>query len=80
MYRLMRTRYGWPGVAMAHWVLKCFECKLEFTHSAIRDDGKASDLLRVPLKPDFPPGGAQIACPHCGLSAAYQRSDLNYRS
>jgi DNA-directed RNA polymerase subunit RPC12/RpoP len=65
---------------MARWVLKCFECKSEFTHSAIRDDGKASDVLRVPLKPDFPPGGAQIACPHCGVSAAYQRNDLSYSS
>jgi DNA-directed RNA polymerase subunit RPC12/RpoP len=73
-------RYVWPGVAMARWVLKCFECKSEFTHSAIRDDGKASDVLRVPLKPDFPPGGEHLVCPQCGISAAYQRNDLNYRS
>jgi len=65
---------------MASWVLKCAEGKLEFTHSTIRDDGKASDLLRVPLKPDFPPGGTQLACPRCGRSAAYQRNDLSYRS
>jgi hypothetical protein len=65
---------------MASWVLKCSECKLEFTHSTIRDDGKASDLLRVPLKPDFPADGAQLACPHCGRSAAYYRNDLSYRS
>jgi DNA-directed RNA polymerase subunit RPC12/RpoP len=80
MYGLFQTRYGWDGVAMASWVLKCADCKREFTHSTIRDDGKVSDLLLVPMKPDFPPAGAEYACPHCARSATYQRNDLNYRA
>lgn len=80
MYRRFQKRYVCEGVAMASWVLKCADCKQEFIHSTIRDNGKVSDLLLVPIKPDFPPAGTELACPHCSRSATYQRNDLNYRA
>jgi hypothetical protein len=33
-----------------------------------------------PAKPEFPPAGAELECPNCGLKATYQRTDLTYRA
>ena len=34
----------------------------------------------VPLRPQFPPGGAEIKCPNCGTSSDYLWTDLLYRA
>ena len=63
---------------MPSWVLHCIHCKSEFTHSLI-DDMKMLSYM-FPAKPEFPPAGAELECPNCGLKATYQRTDLTYRA
>jgi hypothetical protein len=63
---------------MSKWVLTCSECKTEFEHSQINDVSMA--LLDLPPKPEFPPSGNECACPHCGKSSVYLRTDLRYRA
>ncbi len=62
---------------MPEWVLECPNCKFRFEHSQINDVGMSSFYL--PLKPELPAGTA-CACPNCGHSAIYQRTDLLYRA
>jgi len=33
-----------------------------------------------PEKPEFPAGGSEWKCPHCGHTTRYQRTDLVYES
>ena len=63
---------------MSQWMLMCSACGREFAHSSIPDDGRFSQL-ELPHKPEFPPWGLDLGCPHCGESATYQRRDLIYR-
>jgi hypothetical protein len=63
---------------MAKWILICAKCKAEFEHSQISDVGMARLLL--PEKPEFAPTGNKCACPNCGYSASYWRTDLLYRA
>jgi hypothetical protein len=32
-----------------------------------------------PTRPDFPDGGSELDCPHCGTKSTYKREDLIYR-
>jgi uncharacterized protein (DUF983 family) len=61
---------------MSQWILTCSACGKEFTHSSIPD----SHFLQfdLPHKPEFPPFGLDLGCPHCGESATYQRHNLMY--
>jgi hypothetical protein len=63
---------------MASWVVQCSNCQSHFTHSEIPDEGFPS--LSLPDKPQFPAGGSELKCPHCGHTDTYQRTDLLYRS
>jgi DNA-directed RNA polymerase subunit RPC12/RpoP len=63
---------------MPKWVLRCAGCQSEFPHSQIEDQ-KFFDW-HLPLRPQFPPGGAEIKCPNCGTSSEYLRTDLLYRA
>jgi len=63
---------------MAKWVLECPNCKSRFAPSQINDVGMA--LLELPPKPDLPPNGVECACPNCGHSAVYRRTDLRYQA
>jgi hypothetical protein len=62
---------------MSKWILICPKCKTEFEHSQISDVGMS--LLMLPEKPAFAPSGNPCACPNCGHSAIYKRTDLLYR-
>lgn len=62
---------------MSQWMLTCSACGKEFTHSSIQDN---RHFLEWPHKPEFPPRGVDLGCPHCGESATYQRRDLLYRA
>jgi hypothetical protein len=63
---------------MPAWCLRCESCKQDFVHSEIEQVLFRS--LELPKKPEFPPGGLEITCSHCGSAATYQRTDLTYRS
>jgi len=63
---------------MSQWMLTCPACGRESPHSSIPNDGRSSEL-ELPHKPEFPPWGLDLDCPHCGESATYQRRDLIYR-
>jgi hypothetical protein len=63
---------------MPKWVLTCPECKTQFEHSQISDIGMA--FMDLPLKPEFPPSGNECACPNCGKSSLFVRTDLCYRA
>jgi DNA-directed RNA polymerase subunit RPC12/RpoP len=65
-------------VAMPNWVLHCVNCRKEFVHSKIEDDGLLS--IYPESKPNFSPGGDELKCPHCGRKAFYQRYQLTYRA
>jgi len=43
------------------------------------DDSGMLDYL-LPLKPEFPPDGTRVECPHCGYKATYQRHNLTYQA
>jgi len=62
---------------MPSWILECSHCGDNFTHSKIDDAGILNYLL--PLKPEFPPEGAEFECPNCGKKAIYERSALKYQ-
>src|ERR1700675_919228 len=66
------------GGGMSQWMLRCSACGREFSYSSIPD---SRDLLplELPHKPEFPPWGLDLGCPHCRESASYQRRDLIYR-
>jgi hypothetical protein len=63
---------------MPKWILNCTKCKSEFEHSRIRDVGMS--FLMLPEKPTFTPSGNPCACPSCGHTAVYLRTDLLYRA
>ena len=60
---------------MPTWELGCVSCKEKFHHSAVDETGVNS---LFPIKPEFPEGGSELACPHCGAKATYQRHELTY--
>jgi len=47
------------------------------THSLI-DDSKLENFY-LPLKPTFPQGGTEFACPSCGHKKKYNALDVFYR-
>jgi hypothetical protein len=65
---------------MPEWVLICSKCHKSFSHSLIapRDKSYRFDPL-WPEKPEFPKGGLELNCPHCGQTATYQRFELMFR-
>jgi hypothetical protein len=64
-----------------HGFLFARSVKTEFQHSQINDLGMSSlHNLYLPAKPDFAPNGNACACPNCGHSALYRRTDLLYRT
>jgi hypothetical protein len=63
---------------MASWSIECPNCMSNFNYSAI-DDAKLESFY-FPLKPDFPAGGSELQCPHCGHKAKYQSADLFYQA
>jgi hypothetical protein len=50
---------------MPHWVLKCPECKIHFTHSEVHIGKEDYGLWLLPSKPEFPQGGSWLECPNC---------------
>jgi DNA-directed RNA polymerase subunit RPC12/RpoP len=60
---------------MAAWGITCLNCNRQFVQFNIEDD---LENLYLPVKPDLPKGGKELACPHCGRKATYQRTDLFY--
>lgn len=42
-------------------------------------DPRESIVCGIVNKPDFPPAGLALDCPHCGKSATYERHELRYR-
>jgi DNA-directed RNA polymerase subunit RPC12/RpoP len=60
------------------WVLRCANCRKQFLHSEIVDDGFLS--VYPASKPEFSAGGDELECPHCQHKAIYQRYQLTYRS
>ena len=61
---------------MASWVLQCQHCSRVFTQSQIREK-KLIDYF-VPLKPELPPEGLELECPHCKAKSIYLPNDLRY--
>ena len=61
--------------AMAAWGITCLNCNRQFAQFHIED---SLENLYLPVKPDLPKGGKELACPHCGHKATYQRTDLFY--
>jgi DNA-directed RNA polymerase subunit RPC12/RpoP len=64
------------GDRVATWQLECVHCKKKFRHSEV--DETRLDIFS-PAKPEFPQGGSEIECPHCGKTATYQRYQLTYQ-
>lgn len=63
---------------MLHWVLKCPQCKIRFTHSEVHVDRKRYGLWMLPSKPEFHEGGSWIECPNCNTTSLFQRVQLDY--
>src|SRR6267154_1782664 len=63
---------------MNQWVLTCSTCGKEFTHSSIPENLRLTESY-LPTKPEFPPNGVSLDCPHCEKSGTYQRSELRCR-
>jgi hypothetical protein len=57
------------------WILKCRECRAEYTYEVIGTTGIADYFL--PKRPQVPPN-FQYACPVCNYKDTYDRSDLIY--
>jgi DNA-directed RNA polymerase subunit RPC12/RpoP len=62
---------------MAIWQLECVNCNKTFEHSIVDESGLA---MFFPPKPEFPEGGSELQCPHCGHKAKYQRYQLTYQA
>jgi DNA-directed RNA polymerase subunit RPC12/RpoP len=60
---------------MCHWALRCSICGEEIPHSSVVENLPFT-YLDLPHKPQFPTEGLDLACPHCGKSAIYQRHEL----
>ena len=69
----LESKYGVD--AMAAWGVTCLNCNRQFAQFNIEDD---LENLYLPVKPDLPKGGQELACPHCGHKATYQHTDLFY--
>jgi phage FluMu protein Com len=69
------------GQAMANprWVVTCSHCQKTFAHSEIPEPRGLEDYY-LPAKPEVPPDGQTLQCPHCKEVDAYQRSDLRYEA
>jgi hypothetical protein len=67
---------------MARWVLECAQCKVEFMHSEIYNDGYSArdPFTLTAVKPEFPAGGLNAICPNCNSASVYQRYQLLYRT
>ena len=67
---------------MARWVLECAQCKVEFTHSEISENGHTirDPFTLTATKPELPAGGVTTVCPNCNGAAVYQRYQLLYRA
>lgn len=65
------------GDRVATWQLECVHCKKKFRHSDV--DETTLDIF-LPAKPEFPSGGSELECPHCGKTATYQRYQLTYQA
>jgi hypothetical protein len=63
---------------MPHWVLKCPECKIDFTHSEVHIGREDYGLWLLPSKPEFPKGGSWLECPNCKKTSLFQRFQLTY--
>jgi hypothetical protein len=63
---------------LPNWVLHCANCRKQFVHSEVADDGRLS--MYGASKPEFPAGGDELECPHCQHKAVYQRYQLTYRA
>jgi hypothetical protein len=61
---------------MANWVLRCRNCDSTFMYSKVDDIDLAAYFL--PVKPEFPLGGAEFQCPECDFKAIYQPVALSY--
>ncbi len=73
----MAGKLSGNGDRVATWQLECVHCKKKFRHSEV--DETTLDIF-LPAKPEFPAGGSEIACPHCGKTATYQRYQLTYEA
>ena len=62
---------------MAFWQLECANCKKEFDHSPVKVTS-VEDIF-LPRKPEFPPGGSELECPHCKTMGVYNRHQLTFR-
>jgi hypothetical protein len=62
---------------MARWILSCPHCDAEFTHSQILAIPNPFEFV---IKPEFPDGGVNVACPDCTIATVYQRHELIYRA
>jgi len=63
---------------MPSWVVQCSNCKSEFVHSTIADEGNYLSFL-WPFKPELPDGTA-LKCPNCESVGNYGSTDLMYRA
>jgi hypothetical protein len=63
---------------MPHWVLKCPECKIHFTHSEVHLEDEHHGLWALPSKPEFHEGGSWLECPNCKKTSLFQRFQLTY--
>jgi len=71
------------SLTLARWVLTCPECKLEFTHSQVKDTYAPSlkDAFSwICDKPELPDEGIHLRCPNCMSETAYKRYQLIYRA
>ena len=79
-------RYGKPFapaqtasgyLAMPSWIITCRKCRVPFEHTKINEYTLLNFL--DPTKPEISSEGVELACPKCGHTALYNRSDLFYR-
>jgi hypothetical protein len=63
---------------MASWVLMCKNCAQTIKLSEIIESDLES--FYFPRKPELPPSGEELECPHCHQKANYERANLLYRA
>jgi len=73
--RSAKLPVGYP--AMPSWIITCRNCRVAFEHTKINDYTLSNFL--DPVKPEIRPEGVELACPKCGHTAVYKRTDLFYR-
>jgi DNA-directed RNA polymerase subunit RPC12/RpoP len=62
---------------MPSWMISCRNCSVDFEHTKIDDDTLVNYL--DPAKPKLPSEGVELACPKCGHTTLYKRTDFFYR-